>query len=465
MDTFDAASGPGKDTYGGTIFDYVMGGGKFVALTEDADFVDLIKNVLYHSLGLSRKSFFHFTGLDELFALLHQDIQAKYIICLDRSAAESSMAQVMESITRICPESGIIVLTTEVDQYTAALLVEHGAHNIITKPISLASFTEKLAFTIAPQGKLSKLIDRGKKLVEAGNWGEALSIADMILTQKPDSAVGYMIKGDALKGLDMMGRAEEMYKRAVKSSDLYLAPLKRLAALYEASGDADKQLTYLRRLTEISPLNTTRMLRIGELEIARGNTAVAEALFEQVMNTAKREAAESLSNLSGKIADICADRDPDMAIRYSKKALDLRGDKFSRTDTATVNILGISLRKQGRWREAIAEYSRVLSLVPDNAGLLYNMALAYNEGEDLPQALAMVHKALARDPSLPESGKNVAFNIGTIFHKAGKDGTPYFKKAYEQDPNDKVLWEAFKRSQTLQGSTEAPPVPDRKNKE
>jgi tetratricopeptide (TPR) repeat protein len=216
------------------------------------------------------------------------------------------MSQVMERIMRLCPGAGIIVLTQEVDQYTTALLVEQGAHNIITKPISVASFTEKLAFTIAPQGKLSKLIEKGKKLLEAGGWGEALLVAEDILKQKPDSAVGFMIKGDAYLGLEMTARAEEMYQRAVKSAELYLAPLKRLAALYEQAGDADKQLECLRRLNEISPLNTQRILHIGELEIARGNTAVADEMFRSVMRLAQREASEFLSNLSGRIADICA---------------------------------------------------------------------------------------------------------------------------------------------------------------
>lgn len=452
MGTYVAASGPGQDAFGATIFDYALAGGKFVALTDDAGFVELIKSVLYHSMGLSRKSFHHFTRLDDLFELLHQDSQARFIVCLERRAAEADMSQVMERIARLCPGAGIIVLTREVDQYTTALLVEQGAHNIITKPISVASFTEKLAFTIAPQGKLSKLIEKGKKLLEAGGWGEALLVAEDILKQKPDSAVGYMIKGDAYLGLEMASRAEDMYQRAVKSAELYLAPLKRLAALYEQSGDAEKQLECLRRLNEISPLNTQRILHIGELEIARGNTAVADEMFRNVMRLAQREAAEFLSNLSGRIADICATRDPDMAIHYSKKALDLRGDNLSAADIATVTILGISLRKQGKWREAISEYLRVLAVVPGSATLLYNMAMAYSEGGEAIKALNAAQKALKLDPDLPASGKNVAFNLGTIFQKAGQNGTRFFKKAYEQDPNDKMLWATLKRSQELHES-------------
>ena len=44
MGTYVAASGPGQDTFGATIFDYALAGGKFVALTDDSVFVEMIKS-------------------------------------------------------------------------------------------------------------------------------------------------------------------------------------------------------------------------------------------------------------------------------------------------------------------------------------------------------------------------------------------------------------------------------------
>jgi tetratricopeptide (TPR) repeat protein len=77
--------------------------------------------------------------------------------------------------------------------------------------------------------------------------------------------------------------------------------------------------------------------------------------------------------------------------------------------------LGIELRKQGKWREAVAEYQRVLELVPDHAGLIYNMALACSDGGQTAEAHAWMQRALELEPTLPASGKNVAYNIGVIF--------------------------------------------------
>lgn len=439
MDTLTASTGPGAEVYGSTIFEYAQVGGRFVVLSNDAGFVELLKNVLFDTVGVPKASFFQLTYVEDLFVQLRREPANRHIILLERMVLETNLSQVMESIVRICHDARVIVVTREVDQYTTALLVEQGAHNIITKPISIASIIEKLAFAIAPQGRLSRLIEQGKKLLEVGNWGEALLIADKILMQKPDSAVGYMIMGDAYRGLDMPSRAEDMYLRASQSVDLYLAPLKRLAGLYADSGDRAKQLQYLRRLNEISPLNTQRVLEIGELEMLSGNMSVAREMFDQAVSLAKREAAAMISSLSSRIADVCMDHDVDLAIEYARQALELKGGNYLVGDLKTLNILGISLRKQGRWQEAVSEYKRAAKSLPDNAALLYNMALAYSDGGRTDIAAKLVQRALELEPELPDSGSNVAFNIGTILEKAGLDGQVYFKKAYAQNPDDNQL--------------------------
>lgn len=435
--------------FASTIFEFVMGGGKFFAATPDTVFCDLLKSTLHQALGFSRKALTHCSSMADLEAFLAEGTCTKCVICLERMLSGLGIVHALEKIFMLCSDARVIVLTQEVDQYSLVLMVEQGAHNVIVKPISMISLTEKLAFTISPQGKLSRLIDAGKKNLERQLWGEALLVAEDILAQKPDSAAGFMIKGDAYKGLDMKSKAESMYVRATETAEMYLAPLKRLVELYERTGETEKQLSYLKKLNEISPLNTNRLLRIGELEVAAGNAHMAEEMFEKVLGLAKREAMDRLASLSSRIAGLCAENNPELAARYSKKSLELKKNQYTAEDIATVNVLGISLRKQGRWKEAVREYGRVLSVIPNHAGLLYNIALAYSEGGVTQKAYETLLQALAIDPRLPDSGKNIAFNIGMIIQKSGGNGTPYFKKAYEQDPNDPMLWGALKRSQAM----------------
>lgn len=63
------------------------------------------------------------------------------------------------------------------------------------------------------------------------------------------------------------------------------------------------------------------------------------------MRVVQRDESEFVSNLSSWIADSCVNRNAVMAIRYAKRALDLRDANLTFEDIATVNVQGISLRE------------------------------------------------------------------------------------------------------------------------
>jgi predicted Zn-dependent protease len=75
--------------------------------------------------------------------------------------------------------------------------------------------------------------------------------------------------------------------------------------------------------------------------------------------------------------------------------------------------------RHGRWDEALRCARRLLRDVPDHARghyLLGEILRQRNEAEDVPQALAHYSRAIAADPSLPESHKA----IGLILLKQGQ---------------------------------------------
>jgi tetratricopeptide (TPR) repeat protein len=155
-----------------------------------------------------------------------------------------------------------------------------------------------------------------------------------------------------------------------------------------------------------------------------GDPTAAEGYFEQAMQTARREAAEHLSRLSAKIAEACVSRNPGLAIRYSRQALDAKGGELSSADVETFNLLGLALRRQGRWREAVAEYRRALAVEPGHPVVLYNMALAYAEGGAFADAASALEAALQAAPHLARENPNVAASMRTIFTRAGRAFPP-----------------------------------------
>ena len=312
------------------------------------------------------------------------------------------------------PELKIFVVTTTLERDRIMLLHEAGADNFIIKPISGNELMEKMSMTLRKPGVIQQLLDAARGFVARNVGGEAITITRKVLAAKPDNAPGYVVMGDALRVSGEDDKARMAYERASKYSEQYLEPLQRLADMAKESDMKEEQLEYLKRLDSISPLNTQRKVEMGELYIALGNTEAATQLFDTAVTRAYKNALLQVATMAEKIAASLQDSDPAQAEKYLRQCLQMKGDDLTVDDLGTFNQLGISLRKQGRWRDAIIEYQRALKIAPRAEGLFYNIGMAYAEGKDFDTAGKHMLKALALNSDLPRTSAVVAFNMGKI---------------------------------------------------
>ncbi len=326
----------------------------------------------------------------------------------------------IKQIKEAFPAVKIIIMTVEAERQRLVLLHEIGADNFVSKPISINTLIEKIAFTIKPQGKIGKLIDSGKLLVDQGSHEQALKLARQILELKPNSAAGYMLMGDAYRGMGKRDKAVEAYEEASQQAKLFLEPLKKLAEFYNAEGDQEKQLKYLEKLDKLSPLNVDRKVDMGQIHVELGNEDRAEELFEVAMSQAKREAQTYIEDISSKIGDIYAKKNPEKAVKYYRTALETKGGHLDKTDIKTFNLLGIALRRQGKWQEAIDEYEKALKISPDDENLFYNTAMAYAEGHEFGKAFDSIRKTLELNPNFYTNDPVLAYNVGLIYAKSNR---------------------------------------------
>lgn len=316
------------------------------------------------------------------------------------------------------PELRVMVMTTTADKDRIMLLHEAGADGFILKPLSSADLLEKMADILRPPSPVRQLLDKARSFVSKNFGAEAMQLTKKVLEIKPDSAAGYVVLGDSLRISGNAEKAKLAYERACKYSGDYLEPLQRLADLAKESGDKAVQLEYLKRMDAISPLNAQRKVEIGELLVALGNTESATQIFDTAVSRAYRDAMDHVAAMAQKIAVSLQDSDPAQAEKYLRQCLDLKGKDLTIDDLATFNQLGISLRKQGRWQDAVTEYKRALGIAPRAEGLFYNMGMAYAEGSDFDSAIKCMQKALAINPKLPMSSAALAYNIGMVFSKS-----------------------------------------------
>ncbi|MEG2172237.1 MAG: tetratricopeptide repeat protein [Desulfovibrionaceae bacterium] len=407
--------------YEQAIVDYLHNRGHFLCATDDSQFATLLRTTLLKQLGQGPDSLTSTSDPDQILRFI-RDISARKampLVLLERSMAGRDMGFMVRQIKNAFTELRIIILTGETERQRLVLLHEIGADNFITKPISIDGLIEKIAFTIKPQGKLGQLIDLARSMITQNNPQQALKICKQILELKANSAAGFLVIGDAFKALGKLDRAREAYEEASNNSEMYLEPLRKLAELYEELHDIPKRLYYLERLDQLSPLNVERKVDMGEIHLILGNDEAAGKLFDSAVTLATKEAVSYIGEVASRVAAIYAEKDPAQSEKFLRRALEAKGQYLSKDDIATFNRLGILLRNQGKWREALVEYQKAIRIIPDDENLYYNMGMACAEGREFREAHVYMLKALAINANFPRSAVTIAYNIGLVFYQAG----------------------------------------------
>lgn len=407
--------------YEQAIIDYLNNRGHFICITDDTQFATLLRTTLMKQLGQGPDALTTTSDPDQSLRYI-RDISARKnmpVILLERTMSGRDMGFMVRQIKNAFTELRIIMLTGEADRQRLVLLHEIGADNFITKPISINGLIEKIAFTIKPQGKLGQLIDMARSLVTQNNPQQALKVCKQILELKSNSAAAFLVIGDAFRAMGKLDRARDAYEEASKNSEMYLEPLRKLAELFGELNDTPKRLYYLERLDQLSPLNVERKVDMGEIHLSLGNEDAAGKLFESAVSLATKEAANYIGEVASRVAALYAEKDPGQSEKFLRRALDAKGQYLSKDDIATFNRLGIILRNQGKWREALAEYQKAIKVAPDDENLYYNMGMACAEGREFREAQVHMLKAMAINADLPRNAVTIAYNIGLVFIQSG----------------------------------------------
>ena len=84
------------------------------------------------------------------------------------------------------------------------------------------------------------------------------------------------------------------------------------------------------------------------------------------------------------------------------------------------NRLGISLRKQGLWSEAIEAYGEAAKYSPNDENIQYNIALAFEEGQQYEEAASHMLTAISINPDIYKDRPELAYNIGAALARGRK---------------------------------------------
>ncbi len=424
--------------YEQTVSDYLKDNGSLVVYSDDQNFIKLIQYVVYKQLSISTKCLYCSSDVTSIYNYLqkrHKN-QLSSVLFIEREINRTDTSDVIKRMKSNFDELKIIVLTDEAEKSLLVLLYELGVDNFITKPLTINTLVEKIAFTVQPPGKLGQMIEEAKTSLAHGEYESALQQANKILEVKPNSPAGLMLLGDAYKHLGQKEKAVQSYQKAHQSERMYLEPLKKLSQCYREAGRKSEELKSLKKLNELSPLNVERKMFIGEIELDMGNADGAEYYFEEAVKLIKKQARENVSKINLEIAEKLLPVDPERSEKYYRKAIESRQNVLEKNDVSIFNRLGIALRKQGKPKDAVAEYKRALQLSPEDGGLYYNIAMAYMEGKEYRLAESAIRKALEKSPQLSSNNDVITYNIGMVYYlnRRQEQAVQLFQQALDINP-------------------------------
>ncbi len=431
------------------ILDFIDKKGVFITYTKDNMFIKLLTRMVVKQLGIQKPCVITASSQKDLLSKIASELKVgnRVVLFLERVIDGIQTTNLITTLKETFKNKILIImLTTEVEKEILIKFFELGVNNFITKPLSVNTLIEKIAFTLKPPSKLGEKIEEARRLLQKGQYKAALKKCDEILKVKPNSAAVYILKGDIYKVMGDVEKAKEFYLKAHHNWQLFLDPLKKLAELAKEQGNKEELLEVLKKLDKLSPLNIDRKVEIGTTAVELGKKEEGEQYLDEAIKIAAKHAKEELGNLALKIADGLIDIDASLAEKFYRKALDIK-KKWDVSDIETFNRLGICLRQQKKPLLAIEEYKKALKLDPYNERIMYNMALAYLEAKEVEKARDLINVMLRRNPDFGTDNEVVLYNIGMIYYKAQEfdKAKEFFKRSLQTNPDYTLAQQMLQR--------------------
>ncbi|MBW8890705.1 MAG: tetratricopeptide repeat protein [Burkholderiales bacterium] len=222
----------------------------------------------------------------------------------------------------------------------------------------------------------------------------SLAYLRLALRLDPKRDDAWLLVGDLLAQDDDDAGAREAYAKIPVGSARYAAAQSKLAWSYQTGGDKPKALALAQQTAAAAPKD--RDAQVGYADILRANERWAES---------------------------AAVLDPLIAAQ---------GDK---PDWRLLYMRGVALERADRWNDAERDLLTALKLNPDEPDLLNYLGYSWiDRGERLPEAIAMVQKAV---DARPTSGAMLD-SLGWGYYRQGdyKTAVAKLEQAVELEPGD-----------------------------
>ena len=286
-----------------------------------------------------------------------------------------------------------LMVTGETDPSIVAQAGEIEVDGYLLKPFSQEDLGTKIQEIFKRKRNPSKIdmhIAVARVFMESRNYDQALDeLKKALKVDARSPRVSYAL-GQLYEARGDLANARQLYERSVSFSKQFLKGYESLARVQESQGDSQNAAENLKRAAEISPSNVDRQMRLGRSLLKAGRLTELETVLNGVLKMVDRNTAEIAREVGETLLQAGL---AGAAQKAFQKAITASPD-----DLYSYNRMGIALRKQKKFKEAILNYQKALALDPKNENLYYNLGRAFFEAGDNKRAGEALSKAIEISP-------------------------------------------------------------------
>jgi len=283
-----------------------------------------------------------------------------------------------------------------------------GLKRLVGRPVEKASKVQE-----PPQAQTQELIN----LHSQGQLQQALTQAETLIQQFPQSAILFNIQGALLKGLGNLDLSVEAYSKALAIKPDYAEAYNNMGVTLQDQGKLEEAIEAYNKALAIKPDYAEAYNNMGVTLQAQGKLEEAIEAYSKAL-AIKPDYAKAYYNMGNALQD---QGKLEEAIEAYNKALAIKPDYAE-----AYSNMGVTLKTQGKLEEAIEAYNKALAIKPDYAEAYNNMGVALTEQGKLEEAMEAYNKALAIKPDYVEAYKNLGIALKGVAFKQPKPGLQKF---------------------------------------
>jgi tetratricopeptide (TPR) repeat protein len=274
-------------------------------------------------------------------------------------------------------------------------LGEWEANDFLVKPFSLEVLTQRIkAILKRVQSPEEILFRQAEQLKSMGATQDALELIEKAEAESRLSLAKWMnAKGECLmQNGDIEGAVAE-FKKSMEIGKIYITAYKNFAVGQQKLGNYDEAIEALKYAESISPKDNDRTMILGSLLLKTGHKEQAKKYFDNAIKRCNENEKESALK---QVAELYLEA----GLYEEAETKYVASLEFSPEDVEIYNRIGLTLRKQKKYEEALQCYNQILKIRPDHPGIYYNMGILFMARGDFNTAQKHFEKALSKDPQL-----------------------------------------------------------------